>query len=245
MIPGGFEGLMDDLSRATGQAVFFVNAKRTDVVRRCVDPAALPCARCARRQPQLPCAWLIEADLLGEMCFCPSGFLFFPEPLEAAGHPFGTLAMGPLPLGDHRWLSSMRTVLAACACLARESRLFPEQESLFAELKGYVLAHIAEPLDFQTLSSVFFLSPDTLSRVTRRHAGLPLRRYIQTLRLEHARVLLTGTRLHVQEIAERCGFPDYNYFSRAFRKQYGRTPSSLRSGDARGETEGGPNHEGR
>ena len=230
MNPVSLEALMDDLSQATGQVVSFVNARGTNVVVRGAKPNALPCAECERHLMQQGCTWLPESDRNAEMLFCPSGALFFQAPLGTADHVFGTLAIGPLPPTNRSWLMSMRTMLYACACLARESRLFPEHESLFEMLKCYIQTHIAEPLDCQTLSSVFYLSSDTLSRATLRHAGLPLRHFIQAQRLEHARGLLMGTRLRIQEIASRCGFDDYNYFSRAFRKQYGCTPSGMRAG---------------
>ena len=44
-----------------------------------------------------------------------------------------------------------------------------------------------------------------------------------------ARELLAGTALPIAEIAEQCGFPDASNFSRAFRRRYGVSPSSLRA----------------
>lgn len=54
-------------------------------------------------------------------------------------------------------------------------------------------------------------------------------RYITGLRLSRAVGLLIRSNLPVRRIALQCGFSDEKYFSRAIKKHYGTTPSSLRS----------------
>ena len=52
--------------------------------------------------------------------------------------------------------------------------------------------------------------------------------YIATIRINHARKLLTTTGMKVHEIAEKCGFYDQSHFNRAFRTAYGVPPSAYR-----------------
>ncbi len=54
------------------------------------------------------------------------------------------------------------------------------------------------------------------------------------LRLQLATALLTRSNLSVKEIALKCGFEDPLYFSRCFKKTFGRPPSAVRSDLARG-----------
>jgi AraC-like DNA-binding protein len=51
---------------------------------------------------------------------------------------------------------------------------------------------------------------------------------LMSLRLEHARRLLSERDLSVTEVAARCGFNDSSHFARRFRKQFGIAPGQLR-----------------
>ena len=53
--------------------------------------------------------------------------------------------------------------------------------------------------------------------------------YCRSLRLQIARKLLLSSNLNISEIAYRTGFNDPSYFSRAFYKEFGLTPSNLRT----------------
>ncbi|MEZ4934603.1 MAG: ATP-binding protein [Saprospiraceae bacterium] len=53
-------------------------------------------------------------------------------------------------------------------------------------------------------------------------------RFIQQMRLRKAKELLRTTELNVSEIAYEVGFTDPAYFSRAFNKEFGMSPSTIR-----------------
>ena len=55
--------------------------------------------------------------------------------------------------------------------------------------------------------------------------------YLANLRLRHACELLRATSMSVYEIAERCGYKDYFYFARLFKRTLGVTPSQFRGGE--------------
>lgn len=53
--------------------------------------------------------------------------------------------------------------------------------------------------------------------------------YIQKIRLEKAqRMLQVEPNMSIGEIALKCGFEDFAYFSRVFKKKYGVMPSQYR-----------------
>lgn len=52
--------------------------------------------------------------------------------------------------------------------------------------------------------------------------------WLLELRLEKAELLLRTGTLSVAETAAACGFSDSNYFSRQFRRKFGRTPRESR-----------------
>ncbi|MCI7099916.1 MAG: AraC family transcriptional regulator [Lachnospiraceae bacterium] len=48
-------------------------------------------------------------------------------------------------------------------------------------------------------------------------------------RIRHALFLLNTTSLQIQVIAQSCGIPDVNYFTKTFRKYVGKTPKEYRN----------------
>jgi AraC-like DNA-binding protein len=70
-------------------------------------------------------------------------------------------------------------------------------------------------------------SPNHLNRILRQQTGATFHEALLKQRLERARELLLEGRLNCTEAALESGFHDSNYFSRAFRKVYGHSPSDL------------------
>lgn len=63
--------------------------------------------------------------------------------------------------------------------------------------------------------------------------GTSFAQYLIHFRLEKAAALLRGSRYTVLEIAARCGFSNASYFTRAFTRQYGVSPTAYRQGGDR------------
>jgi AraC-like DNA-binding protein len=72
------------------------------------------------------------------------------------------------------------------------------------------------------------VSRATLFRRFRKRYGLAPKEYLDRVRLEHARELLTQGGCTVREAAARCGYRDAAYFARACRKRFGHPPSFFR-----------------
>lgn len=72
------------------------------------------------------------------------------------------------------------------------------------------------------------VTPTHLSRVCNRTCGRPASAILQDRVHYEARRLLTETHLPIKDIARSLGFSSAAYFTRAFLKQTGKTPSSFR-----------------
>ena len=70
-------------------------------------------------------------------------------------------------------------------------------------------------------------SPNHLNRILRRETGRTFHQALLLRRLEVARAFLEEGRMNCTEAALAAGFNDSNYFSRAFRKQFGHRPSDV------------------
>ena len=73
------------------------------------------------------------------------------------------------------------------------------------------------------------ISPSYLSTLFKKETGKTLTDYVQQRRVGYARQLLASTKLQVQTIAQYCGIPDVNYFSKTFKKYAGMTPMEYRA----------------
>ncbi|MNP12450.1 HTH-type transcriptional activator Btr [compost metagenome] len=65
--------------------------------------------------------------------------------------------------------------------------------------------------------------------------GYGIHEYVQKVRMDKAKDLLADPALKIQDISERLGYKDKNYFSKAFRNYYDCSPSEFRLLLAEGE----------
>ena len=73
------------------------------------------------------------------------------------------------------------------------------------------------------------LSPPYFCYLFKTITGVPPAKYLKTLRMQQAAMLLTSTFLSVKEIVRRVGLTDESHFVRDFKRLYGVTPSEYRN----------------
>ncbi len=95
------------------------------------------------------------------------------------------------------------------------------------ELGRLIRRRAFEPIPLAELYRQFPLSRTHLATLFKREFGMTPTQYRQSLRLRRARSLLTSGQMNVSETAYACGFTDPQYFSRAFRQEFGRPPSGF------------------
>lgn len=100
--------------------------------------------------------------------------------------------------------------------------------ALKRDILKYLRDNFTERLSLEELSCVFHLSPKYFSRFFKKNFQMTLTEYLNSLRLENAVRLLSGTELSVTEIALQSGFHNVSYFIRCFRKCYGCSPLGYR-----------------
>ncbi|MCB9293093.1 MAG: response regulator [Lewinellaceae bacterium] len=106
---------------------------------------------------------------------------------------------------------------------ANQEKAFLESvnQAIEANLKntGFTVEQLAQEL---------FVSPSSLYRKLTALTGMNPNRYIRSFRLAHARELLRKTAHPISYIAFETGFQDARYFSRAFKQDFGMTPTAYR-----------------
>ncbi|MBT7300797.1 MAG: helix-turn-helix transcriptional regulator, partial [Victivallales bacterium] len=76
------------------------------------------------------------------------------------------------------------------------------------------------------------MSTNGFHRLFREQVGLAPHAYVLAKKMDLACSLLQHTAYTVDAIAEECGFNDRAYFARAFRRQFGISPSQYRQRDS-------------
>jgi AraC-like DNA-binding protein len=92
----------------------------------------------------------------------------------------------------------------------------------------FMKQHLREPLRIATLASVVNLSRSHYTEIFRRVTGYAPLMYLNHLRMQRAVQLLNSTNLSIKAISDQLGFSDQFYFSRAFAKLHGHSPSEHR-----------------
>lgn len=83
-------------------------------------------------------------------------------------------------------------------------------------------------LTLKKFADMLSLNPSYLSALFRKETGQTLTDFVTKKRIEHAADLLASTGLQIQTVAQQCGILDVNYFTKAFKKIHGTTPSEYR-----------------
>lgn len=96
-----------------------------------------------------------------------------------------------------------------------------EAASPVAQAQQYVLAHLGEALDVDTLAQLVAMSPRNFARIFVRELGVTPARFIESARLDSARVLLAASDAPLKTIAWRCGFGTADQLRAVFLRRLG------------------------
>jgi AraC family transcriptional regulator len=96
------------------------------------------------------------------------------------------------------------------------------------DVMRYIREHIGEPLDRETLAAVAGFSVPHFHRVFTAHVGESAIGYVRRLRLERAARKLRMGAVDITEVALAASYDTHAAFSKAFKQQFGLSPSEFR-----------------
>ncbi|MEP3480675.1 MAG: AraC family transcriptional regulator [Fuerstiella sp.] len=94
----------------------------------------------------------------------------------------------------------------------------------------HIEEHLCAELPLDQLAAVAHLSPYHFHRIFRATVGEGVAEYVRRVRLERAAIALKATSDSVTSVAFDTGYGSHEAFTRAFRRQFGVSPSEFRSG---------------
>ncbi|MEE0894171.1 MAG: AraC family transcriptional regulator [Treponema sp.] len=101
-------------------------------------------------------------------------------------------------------------------------------EKKIKEIIEYFQYSMKDKITLDQVSRMFATNRTTLNSMFNKKYGLSAIAYLNKMRIENASIMLTNTAMPICDIAERTGFTDESYFSKAYKKMTGKTPSEYR-----------------
>ncbi len=98
---------------------------------------------------------------------------------------------------------------------------------------AYIHAHLADPLNSDTLAEVAHLSPYHWHRIYKAVTGESAMTTVKRSRMHKAAAELLRTDLSIQAIGQSVGYPRLHSFNRTFKAYYGMAPGQFRHANSR------------
>ena len=95
-------------------------------------------------------------------------------------------------------------------------------------VKEYIYEHIDEPLNRQVLAQVAGFSVPHFHRIFAAETGESIASYVRRVRLERAGHKLRFGAIDITEVALAAGYDTHAAFGKAFKQQFGLSPSEFR-----------------
>jgi len=130
---------------------------------------------------------------------------------------------------DNEKMLAAAKILEACmSYIMLKELITPENDRIFVDAKEYIEEHLSVPLEIYDIYSHLGISRTKLYEIFRKETGIGVSEYIRKRRMHKAKKLLKNTKKPVWEVAQEVGFEDYTYFSRVFKKLYGKSVSEFK-----------------
>jgi AraC-like DNA-binding protein len=107
----------------------------------------------------------------------------------------------------------------------KNSRKSTESFEKVHGLLNYIHQSFTEKISSVDIEETFDCNFDYINRIFREVTGHTIMRYINVIRINHAKELIETTHLHMNEVGMLSGLEDPYYFSKVFKKYVGLSPT--------------------
>ena len=128
---------------------------------------------------------------------------------------------------DSMWSCHVRSVLISALYYAESAFLGNDDKEISAVIL-YIREHVASSMSLKQLCQIFRTNRTTLTKHFKELTGMTPMQFVLEERLNQSRSELLFTGLPIGEIALKYGFSDANYYIRAFKRRFGKSPLQYR-----------------
>ena len=111
---------------------------------------------------------------------------------------------------------------------AEESPVMVGQDPLFRQITAHIQANLHNNLSLTDIANQFHISVSTCGHVFTQ-MNTTFSAYIFKQRMEYAKRLLETTDYSISQIAIFCGYADYGYFNKQFKRMFDVPPATYRN----------------
>lgn len=135
-----------------------------------------------------------------------------------------------LPCLTQKQISAIISLISTLSPNLLFNEPIQDKENLLAsKISSYIQNHLDEDISVELLCKEFFISRNTLYKVINKSFNTSVLHLVLRARLDYAKKLLQLSSMSITEISNKCGFRDYNYFIRCFKKYIGSSPLQYRN----------------
>ena len=99
----------------------------------------------------------------------------------------------------------------------------------FRELLEYVLVNYSFKFNLNNLAEEYSLNPNYCSSLFMKYFDCGFSEFVSKIKIYNAAIFLKNTDMKIEDIAlDKCGFSDYGYFNKVFKKFMNVSPSEYR-----------------
>ena len=120
-------------------------------------------------------------------------------------------------------------ILKICTHYLWISQMITKQKNLLAyDIETFIQNNLNSDITVNNVCEHFQISKNKLYKITDTFFGDSFNRVLNNKRIEKAKNLLESTDDPIYIICAQVGIPDYNYFTKVFKKEVGTTPRDYR-----------------
>ncbi len=125
-------------------------------------------------------------------------------------------------------ITSLATSMVRKYALLVRNHSMSNYSPLIQQAMFLIHQDLTAELSLTFIAGALHVNASYLSSLFKKEHGITLTDYITQNRINHAIFLINSTRLPVSAIAQQCGIPDVQYFSKLFKRQVGLSPLQYR-----------------
>lgn len=100
---------------------------------------------------------------------------------------------------------------------------------LTISVRKYILEHISEPVSTESIAEYVGLNRTYFCRLFREQNGITVNNFVQSVKTDEAKRLLSATKKSIADIAFSLGYSSQSHFQKTFRSITGTTPLKYRN----------------